>query len=224
MNTSPARMNDYQNKFSMRAKRLTYQSKSSPFGLWNLSVYGDDPLFALCYAPYGESFPPISSRPALEQSTIERTNMAKSDEADILKPWEKGSKSGKRIKKGRGPKARVGRSPATDIASSDISSYSSSNSSFENRSSVSSNATSFATTSTQSSLQISPASRTGWYPNFEVAQYANRPTARILPRPTPCLSHHPDTAQAATVLSRKKTYDRFETEAPAPSAKMYKRE
>lgn len=241
MNTSAASMNSYENIFGMRVKRLTYQSESSPFGLWTLPNQVDGPSFAPCYAPYGEQSPPISSRPSPEQSTAERAKPVKSNEPNLLKPWEKGTKSGKRVKKGRRPKISVGRNPASDVAGSDMSSYSSSNSSFENSSSVSSNATSMSTTSTRSSSQNSPASRTGWYPVLDVAQHAGHPTAPILARPTPYNSQHPDIAQAAIALSRstsidsgfmiytdtgcaERKHDRFEKEAPASSTKMHKRE
>lgn len=191
----------------MRVKRLTYQSEASPFGLWTLPASVDDPSFAPCYAPYGESFPPISSRPAPRQNTLDQMMVVKSKGTDSLKPWEKGSKTGKKIKKGRGPKVRIGMDPASDVGSNEMSSHSSSNSSFENNSSVSSNVSSVATTWIQSSLQSSPASRTGQYPVLDVAQYGSRPTAPVLHRPTFHHSYHPDTAQVAIALSRSKSID-----------------
>lgn len=234
MNASPASMNSHENVFSMRVQRLTYQSKSSPFGLWTLPNQVDGPSLAPCYAPYGEQSPPTHSCPVLEHDTAERMRIAKPIEGDVLKPWEKGSKSGKRIKKGRGPKIRVGRNLAGDVASSDMSS-------FQNSSGVSSNASSISATSTRSSSQNSPASRTGRYPVLDAAQHARHPTAPVLARPSPYHSQHPDKAQAAIALSRSKSthlgfmmytntgcaerkHDLVENEAPALSIKMYKRE
>ncbi|KAH0144346.1 hypothetical protein KCU67_g13129, partial [Aureobasidium melanogenum] len=106
-----------------------------------------------------------------------------------------------------------------------MSSNHSSNSCFENGSSGSNNnAFSTTTVSTWSSSQNSPASHTGQYPVLDVAQHAGRPIAPILPRPTPYQVIHPDTAQAAIAMSRKRKHDRVENEAPAPSTKMHKRE
>lgn len=225
----------------MRVKRLTYQSESSPFGLWTLPNPVDGPSLAPCYAPYGEPSPPISSRLLTEQSTADQTKPVESIESEVLKPWEKGTKSGKRIKKGRGPKISVHKNLASDVASSDMSSYSSSNSSFENSSSGSSNITPISTTSTRSSSQNSPASHTGQYPVLDVAQHTGHPTAPMLARPTHYEFQHPNTAQAAIALSRssskdsefltytdtgcaERKHDLFENEASAPSTKMRKRE
>ncbi|KAG9760568.1 hypothetical protein KCU73_g2821, partial [Aureobasidium melanogenum] len=215
-------MNGYENTSSMRVKRLAYQSENSPFGLWTLPNPVDDPGSAPCYMPYGESSPPIKSGPATGQFTTDQTTTVKSVETDVLKPWEKGSKSGKKIK--RGPKIRVGRNLASDVVSNDMSSNRSSNSNFENSSSVSRNAPSIATTSTWSSSQTPPASHTEQYPVLDVAQHAGRPIAPPLPRPTPYQVIHPDTAQAAIAMSRKRKHDRVGNEAPAPSTKMHKRE
>ncbi|KAG9651256.1 hypothetical protein KCU95_g17080, partial [Aureobasidium melanogenum] len=215
-------MNDYENISSMRVKRLAYQSENAPFGLWTLPNPVDDPTFAPCYMPYGESSPPIKSRPATEQTTIDRTTTIKPVETDVLKPWEKGSKSGKKIK--RGSKVRVGRTLASDVVSNDMSSNGSNNSSFEKCSSVSRNAPSIVTTSTRPTSQNSPALHTGQYPVFDVTHHAGRPMAPTLPRPAPYHSHHPQTAQAAIALSRKRRHAPTEIEAPAPSAKMHRRE
>ncbi|KAH0313393.1 hypothetical protein KCU84_g13545, partial [Aureobasidium melanogenum] len=221
--TSPASMNDHENTSSMRVKRLAYQSENAPFGLWTRPSPVDDPIFAPCYMPYGESSPPIKSGSATEQITTDQTTTVESVETDVLKPWEKGSKSGKKIK--RGPKVRVGRTLASDVVSNNMSSNRSSDSCFENGSSGSSNnKPSTTTTSTQSSSQNLLASHTGRYPVLDVAQHAGRPIAPLLPHPGPYQIIHPDTAQAAIAMSRKRKHDRVENEAPVPSAKMHRRE
>lgn len=187
----------------MRVKRLAYQSENSPFGLWTLPNPVDDPGSAPCYMPYGESSPPIKSGPATGQFTTDQTTTVKSVESDVLKPWEKGSKSGKKIK--RGPKGCVGRALASDVVSNDMSSNHSSNSCFENGSN--NNTPSTTTVSTWSSSQNSPASHAGQYPVLDVAQHAGRPIAPLLPRPTPYQVIHPDTAQAAIAMSRSTSID-----------------
>ncbi|CAD0112896.1 unnamed protein product [Aureobasidium uvarum] len=212
-------MNDYKTILSMRVTRLTYQSESSPFGLWTWPSSLDGPSFAPCYAPYGEQSPPIDSHPAIEQTTI-----VKSIESDVLKPWEKGSKSGKKIKKGRGPKSRVVMSPGSDATSTDMS----------NSDNSSSNEISTAATSTRTSVQNSPASRARQYPVLDIAGVA-------LPRLAPYNNYHPDTAQAAIAQSRsssvnydfltptdagyvERKHDRVDNEAPTTSFKAHRRE
>ncbi|CAD0091098.1 unnamed protein product, partial [Aureobasidium mustum] len=98
-NTPSASMNDHQNIFNVRVKRLTYQSEVSPFGLWTLPAPVDDPSFAPCYAPYGESFPPISSRPAPRQNTIDQMKVIKSSktQAAIALSRSKSIDSGSKI-------------------------------------------------------------------------------------------------------------------------------
>ncbi|KAH0369639.1 hypothetical protein KCU65_g3139, partial [Aureobasidium melanogenum] len=212
-------MNDFENyTSSMRVRRLASPSENAPFGLWTLPSPLDDPTSAPCYMPYGEPTPPISSRSTPGLVTVDQTTVAKPTETDVLKPREKGSKSGKKIK--RGPRVRGGMNPANDVVSNGMSS----NSGSKNSSSIGSNAPSIATTSTQPSSQNSPASHTGWYPVLDVAQYTSRPIAPILPRPAPYHTIYPETAQAAIALSRKRKHDPIEIEAPAPSAKMHRRD
>lgn len=173
-------MNEYKKIVSTRVTRLTYQVKSSPFGLWTLPDPLDGPSFAPCYAPYGEQSPPILTHPAPEQ-----TPAIPSIETDVLKPWGKGSKTGKKIKKGRGPKSRIKINLESDAASTETST--------SNNSSGSEIST--ATTSTLSSLQSSPASRARQYPVLDVA-------GPPFPRLAPYRAYHPDTAQAALAQSR----------------------
>ncbi|CAD0093358.1 unnamed protein product [Aureobasidium vineae] len=195
-------MDAYKNIVSMRVTRLTYQSESSPFGLWTLPNSLDGPSFAPCYAPYGEQSLSTDSHPA-----IEHTKIVTSIESDVLKPWEKGSKSGKKIKKGRGPKSRVEMSPGSDATSKDMS----------NSNNSSRNEMSTAATPTQPSAQSSPASRARQYPVLDVA---GPPVPRLLPYNF----YHPDTAQAAIAQSRKRKHDRIDNGAPTTSLKMHRRE
>ncbi|KAH0259760.1 hypothetical protein KCU91_g15031, partial [Aureobasidium melanogenum] len=211
---SPASVYEYENTSSMRVTRLAYQSRNAPFGLWTLSNPVDGPSSAPCYMPYGEPCPPTNSRSKAELITVDQTTIAKSIETDVLKPWEKGSKSGKKIK--RGPRVRGGMNLASDVVSS--------NGIFKNSSSFSNSAPSIATTSTQPSSQNLPASHTGWHPVLDVTQYTGRLAAPTLPRPAPYHIVHSDTTQAAIASSRKRKHDALEIEAPAPLAKMHRRE
>lgn len=181
----------------MRVKRIAYWSGTSPFGLWTLPNPLDDPTSAPCYMPYGEPSPPITSHSTSGLITVDQTAVVKSIETYVLKPWEKGSKSGKKIK--RGHRVRGDMNLASDVVSS--------NSSFKDSSSFSSNAPSIATTSTQPSPQIPPASHTARYPVLDVAQYTGRPAAPILPRPAPYHIMHAGTARAAIASSRSTSVD-----------------
>ncbi|KAG9946353.1 hypothetical protein KCU85_g6630, partial [Aureobasidium melanogenum] len=207
-------MHEYENPSSMRVTRLAYQSRNASFGLRTLPNPVDGPSSAPCYMSYGEPSPPTNSRSKAELITVDQTTIAKSIGIDVLKPWEKGSKSGKKIK--RGPRVRGGMNLASDVVSS--------NGIFKNSSSFSNSTPSAATTSTQPSSQNLPASHTGWYPVLDVAQYTGRPAGPVLPRQAPYHIIHPDTAQAAIASSRKRKHDPLEIEAPAPSAKMHRRE
>ncbi|KAH0350883.1 hypothetical protein KCU81_g2488, partial [Aureobasidium melanogenum] len=211
---SPASMHECEDRSSMRVTRLAYQSHNAPFGLWTLPNPVDGPTSAPCYMPYGEPSPPNNSSSTPGLTTGDQTTVPKLIETDVLKPWEKGSKSGKKIK--RGPRVRGGMNLASDVVSSD--------GSFKNSSSFSNNVPSTATTSTQPSSQNLPASYTGWYPALDVAQYTGCPGGLVLPRPATHHIIHPDTAQAAIASSRKRKHDPLEIEASAQSAKMHRRE
>jgi hypothetical protein len=237
-------MNDSSRISTMRVRRLTYKSDTSPFGLWTYPDPLDGPSFAPCYAPYGEQSPPDDSHPAVKQAVIVPTIEADTRKSETLKPWEKGSKNGKKIKKGRGPKIHS----RTDEESSS----SSSNNSFNNIGSTGSDGVSTTLTSAPSSSRPSPVSplvlnpmlaapRAVLDPRFGLVQEERRPRFRLLPPSAPQHVYPANTAQAVIAESTSTTINsafltptnpgcverkhaRVDNEAPAPSRKMHRME
>ena len=140
-------MSNFDNTYSVyntRVKRLgNFVTSSAPFGMWTYPDPLDGPSIAPCYGPYGEAAPPVFLREAV--SLLPAANIIKSD---ILKPWERGTKSGKRRKS---KLVRGGNRDAQEYASSDSSTTGSSGSGSN------SNASSAATTPTEMSPQNSQA-------------------------------------------------------------------
>lgn len=212
----------------MRVKRLAYGDSRFPLGLWTYPDPLDGPSIAPCYAPYGEQSPPVASHPAVEEATVLSTTEIDARKAEGLKPWEKGSKTGKKIKKGRGPKTHSCDELRESVGSKELSSSSSDT--------VSSGGVSATTTSTLSSSRSSPAPL-GMDPMLDAPR---RPRFRILAPSTPYVPPT-DTAQAVIAESRsmsmelvfftltntgcaERKSDRVDSEAPAPSRKMHKGE
>jgi hypothetical protein len=73
---------------------------------------------APCYAPYGAQSLPGDIHPVIEQAAIVPTIQADTRESETPKPWEKGSKTGKKIKKGRGHKPHSRTNEETSSSSS----------------------------------------------------------------------------------------------------------
>lgn len=184
---SPATMNDHNRISSMRVSRKSYQGAGSPFGLWTLPDPLDGPSFAPCYAPYDEQSPPIVSRPAVEQAAIVPTTDTNARKAEGLKPWEKGSKTAKKIKTGRGPKARPRAGEQSNVGST------------ENANPVVRSGVSTTTASTLSSSRPSPLSSVVSDP---VRDAAHRPRFRLLAPAAPVDVYPANTAQAAIAESR----------------------
>jgi hypothetical protein len=201
-------MNDHSRVTTMRVRRLTYRSDTSPFGLWTYPDPLHGPSFAPCYAPYGEQSPPGDSHPAIGQAIIVPTIEPDTRNSETLKPWEKGSKTGKKIKKGRGPKAHS--------RTEEESTSSSSNNTFNNVNSVGSDGVTTNTTTASSSSRPSPVAPfmldpmlagppAVLDPRLAPVQQERRPRFRILP---PSASRHvypANSAQAAIAESRSTT-------------------
>ena len=187
------KMNDHERISSMRVSRRSYQAESSPFGLWSLPDPLDGPSFAPCYAPYGEQAPPIVSHPAVQQAPIAPTIETDARKAEGLKPWEKGSKTGKKIKTGRGPKARPRNDEQSSVGSKDV--VSSNGSSNDNVN----NDTPTTSTSTLPSSQPSPLSSAVSDP---MLGGACRPRFRLLAPAPPVQIYPANTAQSAIAESR----------------------
>ncbi|KAH0288490.1 hypothetical protein M436DRAFT_60645 [Aureobasidium namibiae CBS 147.97] len=217
---SPTIMNDHNRISTMRVSRKSYQGAGSPFGLWTLPDPLDGPSFAPCYAPYGEQSPPIVSHPAVEQAATVPTTDNDARKAEGLKPWEKGSKTGKKIKTGRGPKGRPRAGEQSNVGSKDA--ISSSNGSTENANSVPGSRVSTVTTSALSSSRPSPLSSVVSDPMRDAAP--RRPRFRLLAPAAPVDVYPADTAEAAIAESRKRNFDRVDNEVPAPSSTVHKKE
>jgi hypothetical protein len=219
-------MNNRNRITGMRVKRLAYGDYRFPLGLWTYPDPLDGPSIAPCYAPYGEQSPPIPSHPAVEEAAVESTTETDARKSEGLKPWEKGSKTGKKIKKGRGLKAHSRDDLEESVGSKEVSSSSSNT--------VGSGGVPAATTSTLSSLRTSPAPL-ALDPMLDASR---RPRFRILPPSAPYVPPT-DTAQAAIAESRstsrdsvfltltntrcaERKHDRVDNEAPAPSRKTHK--
>jgi hypothetical protein len=202
-------MNDHSRVTTMRVRRLTYRSDTSPFGLWTYP----DPLhglsFAPCYAPYGEQSPPGDFHPAVEQAVIVPAIEADTRGSGTLKPWEKGSKTGKKIQKGRGPKAHSRNDEETSNSNNSINNV-------NNVNSVGSNGVSTTLTSATSSSRPSPGSPfvldpmlagppAMLDPRLAPAQQERRPRFRLLPPSAPHYVYPAHSAQAAIAESRSTT-------------------
>lgn len=186
-------MNDHERISSMRVSRRTYQAENSPFGLWSLPDPLDGPSFAPCYAPYGEQAPPIVPHPPIQQATIAPTIETDARKAEGLKPWEKGSKTGKKIKTGRGPKARPRDDEQSSVGSMNMaSSCGSSDDKFNNQ-------TPTTSTSTLPSSRPSPLSSVVSNPMLDAGA---RPRFRLLAPAHPVRVCPANTAQAAIAESR----------------------
>lgn len=187
------KMNDCGRISAMRVSRRTYQAENSPFGLWSLPDPLDGPSFAPCYAPYGEQAPPIIPHPPYQQAAIAPTIETDARKAEGLKPWEKGSKTGKKIKTGRGPKARPRDDEQSSVGSKELVSNGVSSDDSVN------NETPTTSTSTLSSLRPSPLSSAVSDPVLDVA---SRPRFRLI-APAIAVNVYPaNTAQAAIAVSR----------------------
>jgi hypothetical protein len=128
--SSPAPMDDNKKTSNMQARRLTNQSESSPFGLWTSADPLDGPSSARCYAPYGEPLPSTTPQPEAVQAAVRSSVENEARRSEGFKPWEKGSKTGKKIKPDRGPKGRTAESQESSVGDNDM--VSSSNSSNHN--------------------------------------------------------------------------------------------
>ncbi|THY24685.1 hypothetical protein D6D01_05359 [Aureobasidium pullulans] len=201
--------------YNTRVKRLgNIVTSSAPFGMWTYPDPVDGPSIAPCYGPYGEAAPP----------------------SDILRPWERGTKSGKRVRTRKSKLNQGGGWDAQKHASSDSSTTGSSGSGSN------SNASSAATTPTEMSPQNSQATHDSQNdPGLVVAQtyqmcpskgyknlrlltlnretFAAAATNDHLSRPP----RAPTTAQAAIAEQRKRSHDRVESEEVMQSRKSYRR-
>ena len=184
---SPTTMDDHNRISSMRVSRKSYQGAGSPFGLWTLPDPLDGPSFAPCYAPYGEQSPPIVSRPSVEQAATVPNIDNDARKVEGLKPWEKGSKTGKKIKTGRGPKGRPRAGEQSNVGST------------ENADPLVRSGVSTTTTSTLSSSRPSPLSSIVSDPMRDAAR---RPRFRLLAPAAPVNVYPANTAQAAIAKSR----------------------
>ncbi|THX09538.1 hypothetical protein D6D18_01232 [Aureobasidium pullulans] len=226
-------MSNFDNTYSVyntRVKRIgNIVTSSAPFGMWTYPDPLDGPSIAPCYGPYGEAAPPVFLRKSLP--LLPAANIIKSD---ILRRWERGTKSGKRRKSKLN---KGGNLDVQEYASSDSSTTGGSGSGSN------SNASSAATTPTEMSPQNSQATHDSQHdPGLIVAQthrmypsrgyknlrlltlnretFAAAATNNHLPRPP----RAPTTAQAAIAEQRKRSHDRIESEEVMQSRKSYRRE
>jgi hypothetical protein len=192
----------------MQARRLTQPSESSPLGLWTSADPIDGPSSAPCYAPYGEPSPSTTSQSGAEQAAVRSSIENDARKSEGLKPWEKGSKTGKKIKPGRGPKAHTSKSQESSVGRNDmISSSNSCNNSDGNTGS------STPVTHALPSSRPSPAPAFGLDPRLApIDQEQRRPRFRLLAPSAPDQVYPAGSAQAAIAELRSRTiYSTFLT-------------
>lgn len=189
----PAPMNDVKKISDMRVRRLTRESEGSPCGLWTLADPLDGPPSLPRYAPYGEQSLSATSQPGAEQAAVRSITENEGRKSEGLKPWEKDSKTGKKIKPGRGPKGRSSGSQESSIGSKVVVSSSGSSNNGDNNTGVS-----IPTTSALPSSQPSPASSVVLDPRLE----KRRPRFRLVAPSTPNHVYPAGSAQAAIAAAR----------------------
>jgi hypothetical protein len=199
--SSPAPMEDDKEISNMQARRLTNQSESSPFGLWTSTDPLDGPSSAPCYAPYGGPSPSGTSQPRAGHEAARSPAENDARKSEGLKPWEKGSKTGKKIKPGRGPKGRSSDSQENSVGIKDMAGSSNSNN----------NSDSNTDSSTPATLAL-PSSRPSPDPAFvldprlaPIDQEQRRARFRLLPPSAPDNGYPAGSAQAAIAELRSTT-------------------
>lgn len=90
-----------------RVNRVHPNTPTAPFGYWQHPSSVEALSTAPCYPPYGEPCPPSTVAAKSEPASTPLTSSGSSDPP--LRRWERGTKTGKRVKRGRKPKASSSR-------------------------------------------------------------------------------------------------------------------